>query len=224
MKTQASGNNVLVVSRQDLVVPIKRSHRFLLAQISTALLIVPTVAVLFYLMAYYAPDTLDLSEFSLMTWLWIVLGIAAVFWFIKKSYTFIHSSKHSLTEIERANTTIQLTTGLTTYVTQLSNFLRVPSLLFGKKPPVTLLEGLKHLEKEMKKGLIRSLLEFTILGTVLIGVVFYFQLASPAALGQLPLYVVMGSLIAVFVIRFGMSLKWRPLVKQWLHVVQGLRI
>ena len=95
MKTQDSGNNVLVVSRQDLVVPIKRSHRFLLAQISTALLIVPTVAVLFYLMAYYAPDTIDLSDFSLMTWLWIVLGIAAVFWFIKKSFTFIRSSKHS---------------------------------------------------------------------------------------------------------------------------------
>lgn len=224
MKTHASGNELLVVSRQDLIVPIKRSHRFLLAQISTALLIVPTLAVLFYLMAYYAPDSLDLSDFSLMTWFLIVLGIVVVIWIIKKSYTFIRSSKYSLTEIERATTTIQLSTGLTTYIKQLSNFLRGPSLLFGKKPPVTLPEGLKYLEKEMNKSLIRSLMEFSLLGTALIGVVFYFQLASPTALGQLPLYVVIGSLIAIFVIRFGMTLKWRPLVKQWIHVVQGLRI
>lgn len=224
MKTHASGNELLVVSRQDLIVPIKRSHQFLLAQISTTLLIIPTVAILFYLMTYYIPDSIDLSDFSLMTWFLIVLGIVAVIWIIKKSYTFIRSSKYSLTEIEQATTTIQLSTGLTTYVKQLSNFLRVPSLLFGKKPPVTLPEGLKHLEKEMNKSLFRSLMEFSLLATALFGMVFFFQLANPTANGQFLLYVVIGSLIAIFVIRFGMTLKWRPLVKQWIHVVQGLRI
>ena len=224
MKSQSSGNDVLVVSRQDLVVPIKRSHRLLLAQLYTSLLIVPIVAVLVYLMAYYAPDALVLSDLSPMSWLWIVLGIAGVIWFIKKCYTFIRSSKHSLTEIDQATTAIQLTTGLTAYVKQLSKYWHVPSLLFGKKMPVTLHEGLKHLENEMNKGLIRSMLEFTVLGMVLIGVVNYIQLASPKALDQLPLYMVMGSLIAVFIIRFGMSLKSRPLVKQWIHVVQDLSI
>jgi len=175
-------------------------------------------------MAYYAPDSLDLSDFSLMTWFLIIFGIVAVIWIIKKSYTLIRSSKYSLTEIERATTTIQLSTSLTTYVKQLSNFLRGPSLLFGKKPPVTLPEGLKHLEEVMNKSIILSLMEFFLLGSALFGMVFYFQLANPTALGQLPLYVVIGCLIAIFVIRFGMTLKWRSLVKQWIHVVQGLRI
>jgi len=222
MEINTSRNNVLVVSREDLVVPINRSHRLLLMQLYTALLVFPALAALLYLMSSYAPDTLNLSELPLTTWMWIIFGITGAIWLIKKSYTFIRSSKNSLIAIEQAATVNQLTNGLTSYVKQLSDFFRIPSLLFGKKTPDTLPEGLKHIESELRKGLIKSLLEFTVLGSVLVGMALYFQLANPAALGQLPFYLVMSSFIGIFVIRFIFSLKWRPLVIQWVH--EGLSI
>lgn len=217
MEKHSVEKDVVVISYKSLVVPIKTSHHLLLRQLYAGLLIIPIVVIFFLIMLSYVPAFLS----DLMTLLFLGLGAAAAIWMIKKSYSFMRAGGRSVIEIEQATTTSQLTTGLMSYMNQVSDFLQPPTLR-GRKSTMTLPDSLKRLESYMNKGLKPLLLEITVLGMVLAGVVPFFSIVTSETGNPFQLYVVLGSLVTLFVFRWLLSIKWRPLVRQWLLVSQEL--
>ena len=158
-----------------------------------------------------------------MTVLFLGIGGAGIIWIIKKSYTFIHSGGRSVLEIEQATTISQLNNGLLSYVNHVTDYLQPPTLR-GKKSASSLTDSLDRLEDHLKKGIKPMLIEISALLMFLTGVVTFFRI-NPSELSiPVEFYLVICIMVSLFVIRWLLSFKWRPQVKQWVNVSRDLAI
>lgn len=218
MDPHPSITDPLVTSQQHLFAQIKRSHRLFVAQLYVALLFLPLITVLIFLIG---PDLqVGISDLmSVIPFLAIfgVLGIKQV----KETYSFFRSSSRYFYEIEHATDPSQITRGLTTYVNHFVKLLQPPSLLAGELP-ATHPERLDRIENHMKKGFYIFIIEFFLSGMVIAGLLAFFIIANPEMLGQLRLYAVMAAFFVIPGIRLWLFLQWRPLVKRWLLGYQEL--
>jgi len=218
MENNKIGNDALAHSPQILSDQIRRSHRFLRAQLYTSLLYIISIVGLVYLIW-------PIQNFSMpspIMFVFLIIFIKP----IKEAVSFYHSSGRYFREVEHSSSQ-QAVSGLTKYIKHLSKFLQT-KLYSSGNPNATLTESLDSIDSHIKskKGLYTFIMELVLSGSVVVAFVIFLITAtntgsiSPEVLNHPLLYVVLGSFFIAPVIRWRLSGKWRLLVTQWVHGVQ----
>lgn len=146
----------LISSQKRLFALIKRSHRLFLTLMAVSLLIIPAVIIFILLIEYYIPRDFPITVIltgrsALLLAPIALITIALLVVVLKKSITFIFTSRNILKQIEHESETSQLLTGLTTYITHLLSFLEPFPFLNEKDPSLSLSENLERFESRLKR-------------------------------------------------------------------------
>lgn len=212
----------LISSQKRLFALIKRSHRLFLTLMAVSLLIIPAVIIFILLIEYYIPRDFPITVIltgrsALLLAPIALITIALLVVVLKKSITFIFTSRNILKQIEHESETSQLLTGLTTYITHLLSFLEPFPFLNEKDPSLSLSENLERFESRLKRQKYQEIALFIFFVILLTNYLRNIAVSHSHVLRQPLIYVALAGIFVFLALRSRMVIMWGQVVNQWIQ-------